>query len=64
MAFRVVYRVGPGGPAEPYAAAQEFGTHKMAAQPYMRPAFEANKHKIEAEIERVVGLVIAANRVR
>lgn len=29
---------------------QEFGTAKMAAQPYMRPAFEANK---DAAIDRI-----------
>lgn len=64
MAFRVVYRVGPGGPAEQYAAPVEFGTYKMAAQPYLRPAFEANKHAVKAEIRRVVGMAVAANRVR
>ena len=27
----------------PYAIHQEFGTYKMAAQPYMKPAADANK---------------------
>lgn len=61
---RIVYRVGPGGPAEPYAAAQEFGTSRMSAQPYMRPAFEAHRDDVPNEVERVLGVIIAANRLR
>ena len=33
----------------PYAAYQEFGTSKMAAQPYMMPALKANQSTFEAQ---------------
>ena len=35
------------GPAVEYGIYQEFGTSKMAAQPYMTPAFEQVKAKLE-----------------
>lgn len=64
MVTRITYRVGPGGAAEEYAAHQEFGTSKMSAQPYMRPAFEAHRDSIPSEVERVLTAIIAANRIR
>jgi len=50
--------VGPGGLAQ--AVTQEFGTYKEPAQPFMRPAWDANKMKalgtikleLEAEIDK------------
>ena len=60
---KVVYRVGPGGAAAAYSYFVEFGTRYMAAQPYMRPAFEEHKDGLAAEIDRMVGQVIAANRI-
>lgn len=38
------------GSAESYASYQEFGTRKMEAQPYLRPAVEAVKGKPAEEI--------------
>ena len=35
-------------PAAEYAGYVEFGTYKMAAQPYMRPAADKNAPKFEA----------------
>lgn len=40
----------------PYAAFQEFGTSKMAARPYLRPALQRNKNRV------VIGQVNAVNR--
>lgn len=45
-----------------YAAAVEYGTWKMAAQPYLRPAIDKNKHlvaevtakEVEKEIEKIL----------
>jgi HK97 gp10 family phage protein len=38
--------VGTVGPHRTYADYVEFGTYKMAAQPYMRPSFDENKPAI------------------
>ncbi len=47
------------GPHMPYAAYVEYGTRRMAARPYLYPAFEQEKPKFEQNlaeaIERVVG---------
>jgi HK97 gp10 family phage protein len=37
-----------------YAPSVEFGTSKMAAQPFLRPAYEENKQKILKEIAKAV----------
>jgi len=42
-----------------YALYQEFGTVKMKAHPFMRPAFEENKTLIENDIKNFV-----SNRLR
>lgn len=46
------FRTGPLSAAvksqAEYAAALEYGTSKMAARPYMRPAVKANEAKIKA----------------
>lgn len=39
----------------PYSAALEFGTSKMQARPFMRPATEKNR----AEVQRIVGRQIS-----
>ena len=38
-----------------YAPYLEYGTHKMAAQPYLRPALDSNKARIEKMIGDVIG---------
>mgnify|MGYP001039829834 CR=1 FL=1 len=38
--------VRAGGRQAPYAPCVEYGTYKMAAQPYMRPAAEARRPEI------------------
>lgn len=40
----------------PYSAFLEFGTSKMAARPFMRPALERNRNRV------VLGVVNAVNR--
>ena len=37
-----------------YAPYQELGTHKMPAQPFLRPAFESNADAIKVAIEKVL----------
>lgn len=37
-----------------YAAYVEYGTRKMEAQPYMKPAYEQQKKLFEEDIEKVV----------
>lgn len=55
-------RVNPGAKTvsvvslAPYSAFLEFGTSKMAARPYMRPALERNRNRV------VLGVVNAVNR--
>ncbi len=39
------------GPSADYGIYVEFGTRKMAAQPYMRPAFEANRANVAERIK-------------
>lgn len=43
----VVEAQGAGNYDKYYAAFVEVGTHKMAAQPYMRPAVKKNRKKIQ-----------------
>lgn len=38
--------VEAGGPSAPYAAYLEYGTSRMAARPFMRPATEKNRAKV------------------
>lgn len=42
------------GKSVDYAAFVEFGTSKMKAQPYMRPALDKNKDRLMSELERVL----------
>ena len=44
-------RVKPGTEYSPYL---EYGTRKMTAQPFVRPAFEAAKDPFKADLERLV----------
>ena len=37
-----------------YAMYQEFGTVKMRAQPFMRPAFDENKTRIEQDVAKFI----------
>jgi HK97 gp10 family phage protein len=37
-----------------YSKFQEFGTSKMGAQPYLRPAIEANRDRIKKRFEQAV----------
>jgi len=41
-----------------YAIHQEFGTRRMKAQPYLRPAFDEQKDAALAEIERVLAKMV------
>lgn len=41
-------------PNTDYAAYVEFGTYKMGAQPYMRPAADKNEPKFVAAMEEIV----------
>lgn len=45
----------------PYAAFLEFGTSKMAARPYMRPALEKNRERIS---KRLAAAINQANRMK
>lgn len=42
------------GPHMPYAAYVEYGTKKMAAQPYLFPAFEEERPKLEEGIKKAI----------
>lgn len=42
------------GPHMPYAPYVEFGTRKMAAQPFLFPAFEEEKPKFEEGIKKAI----------
>lgn len=42
------------GTSVEYGIYQEFGSSKMRAQPFLTPAFEANKEKIKARLAAVV----------
>lgn len=49
--------VGRTGTNVEYAPFQEFGTSRMRAQPFMRPAFDENKEQALDEIERALKLM-------
>ena len=38
-----------------YAPHVEFGTHKMAARPFLRPAYNKNVAKLETKIKDILG---------
>lgn len=38
-----------------YAIHQEFGTRKMAAQPFLRPALDENRARIQKELGSILG---------
>jgi len=42
------------GPHMPYAPYVEFGTRKMAAQPFLFPAFEEEKPKFEEGLKKAI----------
>jgi len=42
----------------PYAGLVEFGTSRMEAQPYFRPAVEANRHEIPSQVAPPLGRLI------
>jgi HK97 gp10 family phage protein len=46
--------VGRTGTNVEYGPFQEFGTSRMRAQPFLRPAYDENKDEALAEIERVL----------
>lgn len=47
---RIVARIGPN---TEYAAFLEFGTRRMAARPYMRPALDSKRAEAAATVRRV-----------
>jgi HK97 gp10 family phage protein len=57
------YQTYAGPSALPYAHMVEFGTSKMKAQPYMRPAWDATKHQaldiISKELEKEINAAAA-----
>ena len=47
---------GPGvGTGVEYAPHVEFGTYKMAARPFLRPAYNKNVAKLEKKIKDILG---------
>lgn len=42
------------GPSTGYSIYVEFGTRKMGAQPFVRPAYEAQKGKFKSDMQRLV----------
>lgn len=54
-----------GAGALPHAHMIEFGTVKMAAQPYMRPAWDSERHNALTIIKRELGaeIIMAAKRL-
>lgn len=48
---RFKYKVAPG---TDYAAYVEFGTRKMSAQPFIKPAFDEQKKLFKNDLERLV----------
>lgn len=39
-----------------YAPYIEYGTHKVAARPFLRPAYEKNIVKLETEVKKALGV--------
>lgn len=54
--------VGPG--RHPQGVLQEFGTYKEPAQPFMRPAWEAEKHQAMDTIVKELGVELDKATVR
>ena len=50
---RAQINVGPGKD-EWYGAKQEFGTERMPAQPFLRPAFDAKAEEAQKAVENVL----------
>jgi len=46
--------VTAGGPDAPYARFVEYGTYKMAARPFLRPATEDRRHEMNQIIHRKI----------
>ena len=47
---------GPGvGTGVEYAPYVEYGTYKMAARPFLRPAYNKNVNKLTQELKRILG---------
>lgn len=55
------YDLGAGGR---HGHLQEFGTVKMAAQPFMRPAWEETKDKVLADVEEGMSVEVAKSAAR
>lgn len=47
----LAYRAGPHTEYSPYV---EYGTRYMSAQPFVRPAFNAQKEQFKSDLERLV----------
>lgn len=47
----LTYKAGPHTEYSPYV---EYGTRKMAAQPFVRPAFNSQKEKFKEDMDRLV----------
>lgn len=45
-----------------YSAALEFGTGKIAARPFMRPARDANRKEVKALVEQAMNRVVKKSR--
>lgn len=50
--------VTAGGPSAPYAVHLEYGTSRMAARPFMRPAVERNRKKVVQMVGDAVNVTI------
>lgn len=47
---------GPGvGTGVEYAPYVEYGTYRMSARPFLRPAFNKNVAKLETELNKILG---------
>lgn len=53
-----VVTVEAGGPSAPYAAYLEYGTSRMAARPFMRPAVERNRKKVAQMVGEALSITI------
>ena len=64
----IFVRVGDGGLSAEvgtdleYGAHLEFGTHRMAARPWLHPAFEANKRRIKARLRAAAREALRGSR--
>lgn len=50
--------VEAGGPSAPYAVPLEYGTSKMAARPFARPATERNRKKVAQMVGEALNITI------